>query len=143
MSDLSRTHRLGRLLLVSFLTMASMLTLFEPLCVNMGHAMVRNWSHVSDEPRPSDSCPDHPVVPDSEDAPADAGAACCAIVATLPVETAAVVTSPGPAGVTLSASVLPEWTPSAQVRPVPSGPPDAGPPPSSVRTHLAISILLI
>jgi hypothetical protein len=92
-----------------------------------------------------DECPGHPDTP-SEEAPggeAPASDACCVVAPAAPAESVAIAAPAVPSfDGALLAAVATVWTEVVEAPPVRPAPADTGPP-LPVRSHLALSILLI
>lgn len=137
MSSPLRTYRLAPALLALALLFTSAGPLLDHLCTGaVSHAAAVEQAHHCC----GDDCPERSDAP-SEEAPADD--ACCVVAPAAPVESVAVAAPAAPSvdGALLAVAAKvwaePTETPSAW-----SAPADTGPP-LPVRSHLALSVLLI
>jgi hypothetical protein len=133
-----RPYRLASALLALVLVLTGAGPLLSGLCAgDAQHGAATEQAHHCC----GDRCPGHPDLP-SEDAPADG--ACCVVTPAVPTESVAVTVLPAPPiDGTLYASIVAVWAEATEVPPARSALADTGGPPLPVRSHLALSVLLI
>ncbi len=132
-----RTYRLAPALLALVLVLTGTGPLLAHLCAGAAlHATVTEQAHHCCR----DDCPERSNAP-AEEAPA--GDACCVVAPAAPAESVAVAAPAAPSvDGALLAVVTTAWAEVTEAPPVRSAPADTGPPPH-VRSHLALSVLLI
>jgi hypothetical protein len=138
MSRTLRTYRLAPALLALVLVLTSAGPLLDHLCTGAApHATVTEQAHHCC----GDDCPERSDAP-SEESPA--GDACCVVAPAAPAESPAVAAPAAPrADAVLFAVVATLWAEATEAPPVRPALADTGGPPLPVRSHLALSVLLI
>ena len=137
------TYRLVPALLALALVLTSAGPLLNHLCMGDAQHAAMMEAAVTEQAHPccGDHCPGHPESP-SEEAPVDD--ACCGVAPAVPAESVAVA-SPAAlrADAALFAVVATLWAEVVEAPPARPALADTGGPPLPVRSHLALSILLI
>ena len=143
MPDTLRPYRLTSALLALVLVLTGTGPLLTHLCTGGGPHAAMTEAPMMDQAHPccGDHCPGHPDT-SSEEAPADDD--CCTIAPAAPAESVAVAAPVAPrVDRALFAVVTTRSAATAKAPPVRPALADTGGPPLPVRSHLALSILLI
>lgn len=137
------TYRLVPALLALALVLTSAGPLLNHLCMGDAQHAAMMEATVTEQAHPccGDHCPGHPDT-SPEDTPSDG--ACCVAAPAVPAESAAVVAPVAPrADAALVAVVATLWAEATEAPPARPALADTGGPPLPVRSHLAVSVLLI
>jgi hypothetical protein len=137
------TYRLAPALLALALVLTSAGPLLNHLCMGDAQHAAMMEAAVTEQAHPccGDHCPGHPDT-SPEDVPSDD--ACCVVAPAVPAESVAVASPVAPrADAALFAVVATLWAEVVEAPPARPALADTGGPPLPVRSHLALSILLI
>ena len=137
------TYRLVPALLALALVLTSAGPLLNHLCMGDAQHAAMMEAAVTEQAHPccGDHCPGHPESPSVE---SPAGVACSEVAPAVPAESAAVVAPAAPrADAALVAVVATLWAEVVEAPPARPALADTGGPPLPVRSHLALSVLLI